>query len=298
VAHLRNETGELARSILEVGERLTKRLKALQWLDRIAKAASGEQSLEQLGNATASGAADIVNGAEAEFVLFDQQGNPEFRFHSGVQLQDSSGVSQSVRKDVAQQDTIEVPLEANQRRIGSLVVVSSDRTFSEDDRYILGAFADILGGIIGAYLMQQELSRFNQQLLEDAELIGAVLHEMARGNLSAVVQVSGKESAVIQRLQGNIQSLLESWNTLIGKLRLTAEQVASAAAQMGATTEQLATAAQEQSAQSAQIAAAVEQMSHTIADTSKNVHQVGEASRRAAWVRCSSQQSGFRPSQQ
>ncbi len=284
VAHLRNEVGELARSIVEVGERLTKRLKTLRWLDRIAGEASSGRSLEQLGNTIVAGATDIVNGSGATFVLLDDQGQPQFRFQSDGQHQETSLALQSVGSGSRRGDTIEVTLEANQKQIGSLVVTSGDRLFGEDDRYILEAFADILGGIVGAYLMQQELSKFNQQLLEDAELIGVVLHEMARGNLSAVVQVSGKESAVIQRLQGDIQSLLKSWNALIGKLRTTAEHVASAAAQMGATTEQLATAAQEQSAQSAQIAAAVEQMSHTIADTSRNVHQVGEASRQAAAV--------------
>ncbi len=283
VSTVENEIGELARSILDVGARLARRLRMVQWLEKVAQAASAGQPLEDVGGRIAEAAVAVSDGLSAELVLVDDNGVPAQRFHSGAQ-----GEARALRGQGSSsgQQQIEVPLVANQKTVGYLIVErpALEQAEASDVQEVLQGMGSVISSILVAYLMQQEITAFNEQIQEDARLIGVVLQEMAQGNLDAVLQISGKESLVIQQIQREIQALLEAWNALISKLRITSEQVASAAAEMSATTEELATAAQEQSAQSAQIAAAVEEMSRTIADTSQHVHQVGEASKKAADV--------------
>ncbi len=282
VSKVENEIGELARSILDVGAQLARRLRMLQWLDKVAQTVSGGQPLEDVGRRIAEAAVAVSGGQSAELVLVDDNGVILHRFHSDTQqatraLRGQNGVSEQ---------QVKISLVANQKMIGYLMVKfpASDQAEISDVQRVLQEMASVISSVLAAYLMQQEIVRFNEQIQEDARLIGRVLQEMAKGNLDAALQISGKESLVIRQIQQEIQALLEAWNVLISKLRITSEQVASAAAEMSATTEELATAAQEQSAQSAQIAAAVEEMSRTIADTSQHVHQVGEASKKAADV--------------
>ncbi len=282
VSTVENEIGELARSILDVGAQLARRLRMLQWLDKVAQTVSGGQPLEDVGRKIAEAAVAVSGGQLAELVLVDDNGAILHRFHSDTQqatraLRGQNGVSEQ---------QVKISLVANQKMIGYLMVKfpASDQAEISDVQRVLQEMASVISSVLAAYLMQQEIVRFNEQIQEDARLIGRVLQEMAKGNLDAALQISGKESLVIRQIQREIQALLEAWNVLISKLRITSEQVASAAAEMSATTEELATAAQEQSAQSAQIAAAVEEMSRTIADTSQHVHQVGEASKKAADV--------------
>ncbi len=281
VSRIENEIGELARSILDVGVQLARRLRMLQWLDNIAQAVSTGQPLEDVGQRIAEAAAVVSNGQVAELVLVDDNGKPSQRFRSDGRQ--TTRALQGHTEGTGQQ-RMEVSLVANQKTVGYLVVElpALGQTEVSDVHEVLQGMASVISGILVAYLMQREIAAFNEQIQEDARLIGVVLQEMAKGNLDAVLQISGKESLVIQQIQREIQALLNAWNVLISKLRITSEQVASAAAEMSATTEELATAAQEQSAQSAQIAAAVEEMSRTIADTSQHVHQVGEASKKAA----------------
>ncbi len=281
VSTVENEIGELARSILDVGARLARRLRMVQWLEKVAQAASAGQPLEDVGGRIAEAAIAVSNGVSAELVLVDDNGVPAQRFHSGAQ-----GEARALRGQgsASGQQQIEVSLVANQKTVGYLIVErpALEQAEASDVQEVLQGMGSVISSILVAYLMQQEITAFNEQIQEDARLIGVVLQEMAQGNLDAVLQISGKESLVIQQIQREIQALLDAWNVLISKLRIASEQVASAAAEMSATTEELATAAQEQSAQSAQIAAAVEEMSRTIADTSQHVHQVGEASKKAA----------------
>ncbi len=178
------------------------------------------------------------------------------------------------------------------RRLLSALRALAQGELKQEEIHTLAAMRNEVGEFARALLTvgeqlirtQQELRAFSDQLLQDAQLIGVALREMAQGNLDVVLQVSGKESPVIQQIQREIQTLLDAWNLLIGKLRFTAEQVATAAVQMGKTTEQLATAAQQQSAQSTQIAVAVEEMSRTIADNAQQVAHVEQASKKAAEV--------------
>ena len=186
---------------------------------------------------------------------------------SSVVVEGVTGIVQSVRS--LQQG------ELQRRKLQAIATMKNE--IGELARVLLEVGERLIG-------MQQELRQVNQKLLEYAQVVGEVLRQMAQGNLSVHLRTATDAPPVIQQIQEEVQKLLGAWNELIGKLRATAENVASAAKQMDSTTKQLAATAQEQSSQSTEIAAAVEQMSRSIAETSRNVHHVGDASRQAANV--------------
>ncbi len=274
-ASLPNEFGQLARAFLHISQQLVKRLKALRALNTIAQKASAGTSLSALGIAVAHNAVDIVNGLSATVVLSGQQSSEPMVF---------TFPEDAVALTPSEKNTLTIELRSEQGTLGQLQVQKASNAHLQDDAVVLEMVGAVVSSILAAYCLQQELVRFNQQLLEDAEAVGTALREIAQGNLSIDVSTTATRSEVIQRIQAALQELLTSWNQLIATLRQSADRLAQSAAQAERATEQLETAAQQQLAQGTDIAAAVEQMSRTIAETAHNVQEVGNASKQAAMV--------------
>ncbi|HOQ49815.1 MAG TPA: methyl-accepting chemotaxis protein, partial [Candidatus Kapabacteria bacterium] len=114
-------------------------------------------------------------------------------------------------------------------------------------------------------------------VIAPVEEAGEVLNTMATGDLT--VKVKGNYKGDHKKLQESINTLVDSFNDLIGRLLNSVETTASAAIQISSTADTMATSAQEQSAQTEEVASAIEQMARTVTENANNAQQTANVAR-------------------
>ncbi len=129
-------------------------------------------------------------------------------------------------------------------------------------------------------IYKEIVSGFNETLdavIAPVEEAGEVLNTMATGDLT--VKVKGNYKGDHKKLQESINTLVDSFNDLIGRLLNSVETTASAAIQISSTADTMATSAQEQSAQTEEVASAIEQMARTVTENANNAQQTANVAR-------------------
>ncbi|HPP40699.1 MAG TPA: methyl-accepting chemotaxis protein, partial [Candidatus Kapabacteria bacterium] len=129
-------------------------------------------------------------------------------------------------------------------------------------------------------IYKEIVNGFNETLdavIAPVEEAGEVLNTMATGDLT--VKVKGNYKGDHKKLQESINTLVDSFNDLIGRLLNSVETTASAAIQISSTADTMATSAQEQSAQTEEVASAIEQMARTVTENANNAQQTANVAR-------------------
>ncbi|MEJ5246106.1 MAG: methyl-accepting chemotaxis protein [Bacteroidota bacterium] len=129
-------------------------------------------------------------------------------------------------------------------------------------------------------IYKEIVSGFNETLdavIAPVEEAGEVLNTMATGDLT--VKVKGNYKGDHKKLQESINTLVDSFNDLIGRLLNSVETTASAAIQISSTADTMATSAQEQSAQTEEVASAIEEMARTVTENANNAQQTADMAR-------------------
>lgn len=129
-------------------------------------------------------------------------------------------------------------------------------------------------------IYKEIVNEFNETLdavIAPVEEAGEVLNTMATGDLT--VKVKGNYKGDHKKLQESINTLVDSFNDLIGRLLNSVETTASAAIQISSTADTMATSAQEQSAQTEEVASAIEQMARTVTENANNAQQTANVAR-------------------
>ncbi|MCB0729638.1 MAG: HAMP domain-containing protein [Ignavibacteriae bacterium] len=104
-----------------------------------------------------------------------------------------------------------------------------------------------------------------------------VLKIIANGDLT--VRVEGNYKGDHQIIKNSINSLSDSFNTLLNQLTEAIHATASAATQISSSTEEMAAGAEEQSSQTTEVATAMEQMAATITETTRNIVKTNDAAK-------------------
>lgn len=132
---------------------------------------------------------------------------------------------------------------------------------------LAGALAFILGLAGAIFLTHNFVTRLNR--------VAASMDRVANGDLSTKLKIFAKDE--IGDLGHAINRMLDSVHSVVSTIKVTAEQVATAANQLTQTAEQMATGAEEVAAQAGTVAVASEEMSATSNDIAQNCHMSAES---------------------
>ncbi|MBA1231994.1 methyl-accepting chemotaxis protein [Pseudomonas viridiflava] len=123
-------------------------------------------------------------------------------------------------------------------------------------------------GIIAAVIITRQITRPLQETL-------AVVDRIASGDLSQTMTVTRRDELGV--LQQGIQRMGTTLRELIGGIRDSVVQIASAAEELSAVTEQTSAGVNSQKVETDQVATAMHEMSATVAEVARNAEQASEA---------------------
>ncbi|MBC3956879.1 methyl-accepting chemotaxis protein [Pseudomonas sp. DOAB1067] len=123
-------------------------------------------------------------------------------------------------------------------------------------------------GIIAAVIITRQITRPLQETM-------AVVDRIASGDLSQTMMVTRRDELGV--LQQGIQRMGTTLRELIGGIRDSVVQIASAAEELSAVTEQTSAGVNSQKVETDQVATAMHEMSATVAEVARNAEQASEA---------------------
>src|SRR5690606_28709611 len=130
------------------------------------------------------------------------------------------------------------------------------------------ALLALLLGISAALIISRQISQPLQQTLEAVKRIAA-------GNLSQGITVRRRDE--LGQLQRGIHSMGDTLRELIGGIRDSVTQIASAADALSTVTEQTRSGANTQKVETDQVATAMHEMSATVQEVARNAEQASSA---------------------
>jgi methyl-accepting chemotaxis protein len=138
---------------------------------------------------------------------------------------------------------------------------------------IVGLLAgSILLGIVLATWITAKVCGPIQRLVGDAD-------QVAQGNLSIAIESSARDEVGL--LAKAFSTMVDNLRSIIGQVKETSVQVASAANQLHANAGQMATGAEEVASQTGTVATASEEMAATSSEIAQNCHMAADASEHA-----------------
>jgi len=123
-------------------------------------------------------------------------------------------------------------------------------------------------GVIAAVIITRQITRPLQETM-------AVVDRIASGDLSQTMVVTRRDELGV--LQQGIQRMGSTLRELIGGIRDSVVQIASAAEELSAVTEQTSAGVNSQKVETDQVATAMHEMSATVAEVARNAEQASEA---------------------
>ncbi|RMV61540.1 Methyl-accepting chemotaxis protein [Pseudomonas syringae pv. pisi] len=127
-------------------------------------------------------------------------------------------------------------------------------------------------GIIAAVIITRQITRPLQETL-------AVVDRIASGDLTQTLAVTRRDELGV--LQQGIQRMGSTLRELIGGIRDSVVQIASAAEELSAVTEQTSAGVNSQKVETDQVATAMHEMSATVAEVARNAEQASQAASNA-----------------
>ncbi|RML90275.1 Methyl-accepting chemotaxis protein [Pseudomonas savastanoi] len=130
----------------------------------------------------------------------------------------------------------------------------------------------IILGMIAAVIITRQITRPLQETL-------AVVDRIASGDLTQTLAVTRRDELGV--LQQGIQRMGSTLRELIGGIRDSVVQIASAAEELSAVTEQTSAGVNSQKVETDQVATAMHEMSATVAEVARNAEQASQAASNA-----------------
>ncbi len=317
VEQYQNEFREIAEGLREAIRYAQQQIAALQSSVQISRLIAEERPEAEVGRAIAEKAQEIVRARYSAFALFDDNGAVREFFNTGMSQEEKARIAEcpqgrglvraafEARQVIRLEDLTQhpaaggfppghpmmktllaVPIQTKTHFLGYIFETEREdgQPFDERDEAALVAFANLVA--IGWQSLEQrrEVHQLLQRFRTSAEKIGAILSEMASGNLGVVSEVDRTEEESIQLIRGHLKQLLEQWKEIIGKLQETSAHLASASEQMSSSTEQMSAALQEVTAQTNEIATGIEELAATSSETAQNTQRSAEAATKTAQV--------------
>ncbi|MEB2872929.1 methyl-accepting chemotaxis protein [Pseudomonas rhizosphaerae] len=144
-----------------------------------------------------------------------------------------------------------------------------DAESAEARSYQIGAaLLALIFGILAAWIITRQITRPLQQTLD-------VVERIAGGDLSHDLQVTRKDELGV--LQQGIQRMGTTLRELIGGIRDSVTQIASAAEELSAVTEQTSAGVNNQKVETDQVATAMHEMTATVQEVARNAEQASVA---------------------
>ena len=144
-----------------------------------------------------------------------------------------------------------------------------DAESAEARSYQIGAaLLALLFGVLAAWVITRQITRPLQQTLE-------VVERIAGGDLSHDLQITRKDELGV--LQQGIQRMGATLRDLIGGIRDSVTQIASAAEELSAVTEQTSAGVNSQKIETDQVATAMHEMTATVQEVARNAEQASVA---------------------
>lgn len=137
---------------------------------------------------------------------------------------------------------------------------------------IAGVLAALLLSLIAAMIITRQITQPLQETLALAERI-------AEGDLTSTATTTRRDE--LGNLQRGIQGMGATLRELIGGIRDSAIQIASAAEELSVVTDQTSTGAQKQMTETDQVATAMHEMAATVQEVARNAELAAEAATRA-----------------
>ncbi len=123
-------------------------------------------------------------------------------------------------------------------------------------------------GVLAAVIITRQITRPLRETL-------AVVERIASGDLTQTMAVTRRDELGV--LQQGIQRMGSTLRDLIGGIRDSVVQIASAAEELSAVTEQTSAGVNSQKVETDQVATAMHEMSATVAEVARNAEQASEA---------------------
>ena len=123
-------------------------------------------------------------------------------------------------------------------------------------------------GVLAAVIITRQITRPLRETL-------AVVERIASGDLTHTMTVTRRDELGV--LQQGIQRMGSTLRNLIGGIRDSVVQIASAAEELSAVTEQTSAGVNSQKVETDQVATAMHEMSATVAEVARNAEQASEA---------------------
>ncbi|HEX8544864.1 MAG TPA: methyl-accepting chemotaxis protein [Pseudomonas sp.] len=123
-------------------------------------------------------------------------------------------------------------------------------------------------GVLAAVIITRQITRPLRETLE-------VVERIASGDLSHTMTVTRRDE--LGALQQGIQRMGSTLRDLIGGIRDSVVQIASAAEELSAVTEQTSAGVNSQKVETDQVATAMHEMSATVAEVARNAEQASQA---------------------
>ncbi|EPM59163.1 methyl-accepting chemotaxis protein, partial [Pseudomonas syringae pv. actinidiae ICMP 18801] len=130
----------------------------------------------------------------------------------------------------------------------------------------------IILGMIAAVIITRQITRPLKETL-------AVVDRIASGDLTQTLAVTRRDELGV--LQQGIQRMGSTLRELIGGIRDSVVQIASAAEELSAVTEQTSAGVNSQKVETDQVATAMHEMSATVAEVARNAEQASQAASNA-----------------
>jgi len=176
--------------------------------------------------------------------------------------------------------------EQHRRAIDNVVTLTNQRNASIEDSaraavrtytiLLIAILVVAMGGVM--YLSASTRRRVLRQLGADVETVVDLTHQIATGDLSAVItiELSDRTSllAALKNMQSNLRNMVEH-------LSAHSNHLATAAEQLSSVTEHAHTSQNNQHSQVDQVATAVNELSSTVQETARNTAQAAAAAQQA-----------------
>ncbi|KNC18232.1 chemotaxis protein [Pseudomonas sp. RIT-PI-a] len=144
-----------------------------------------------------------------------------------------------------------------------------DAESAEARSYQIGAaLLALIFGILAAWIITRQITRPLQETLD-------VVERIASGDLSHDLKVTRKDELGV--LQQGIQRMGATLRELIGGIRDSVTQIASAAEELSAVTEQTSAGVNNQKVETDQVATAMHEMTATVQEVARNAEQASVA---------------------
>ena len=152
-------------------------------------------------------------------------------------------------------------------RIGARIENADLNSQQIKSLFVLIALLGIVVSTILAVIIRRNIMN---QLGGDPAYAAGVVHSVAKGDLTAPIEINGGDKT---SLLASMKQMQENLRNMVSTLKANAEGVALAAQQLSGTSGQMATATAQQSEAASSMAAAVEQLTVSINHVSGSAHE-------------------------